>query len=60
MIDSDISEVKFYLINKLSNTSSMYTETMIDFCHNTLSKGSDNILQYAMNYGNGIFEYLKK
>jgi hypothetical protein len=58
LIGENFDEVKLYLINKIDNRSKIYSDTLIDFCHNSWTKESTSTLSnQAYNYSNSIFNY---
>ena len=58
LIGEDFNEVKLYLINKMDNQTKIYSDTIIDFCHNSITKESTNTLSNkAYNYGTSWVNY---
>jgi phosphatidylinositol 3-kinase len=58
LIGEDFNDVKLYLINKIDSNTKIYSDTLIDFCHNSITKESTNTLSNkAYNYGSSWMNY---
>ena len=58
LIGEDFNEVKLFLINKMDSRTHIYSDTLIDFCHNSITKESTNTLSnQAYNYGTSWVNY---
>jgi hypothetical protein len=58
LIGENFNEVQLHLINKIDNRTKMYSDTIIDFCHNSITKESTNTLSnQAYNYGSSWVNY---
>lgn len=57
LIGEDVREVNLYLTKKIISGSHKYSDSIIDFCHNTSVQSSSSVSQNVIQYGTNVLKY---